>query len=476
VASIFFVFVGIYLVQTLYQSWASPRITTEMIRTGDVESPRTVTGVIIREEQVYYAEREGQLSFAVNDFDKVKPQAVVCHIIQNLDAVSDINQSVASIEEQIMELQHLRQEISAIDPGVQRVNGQIRNIIEGRMHHFTALSVMEIYNLKDSLNQIIATRNRMIVEDNRHVRADLGIRQQQLLNQLGTHTTPIRVEKGGIISPIIDGFEQTLTPLNMRELTREETFANPDFNRIIPAREVKEGDPVFKVISSNIWYIAAYFPNNMVQGFEENQVRTFHLEKNDAFVPLPMRIERIDQSFNYSFVLLRCTHNIIEFLNHRRVVIRTSESVRSGLKISNTAIATRDFYAVPMEYLHDSDRGGRHLVINHGEGAGLVNVPVVVSDSDRYTAYIPAETVGLHPGFMMQNAVHAGDMLALTEPITLQGVYRVNRGYAQFKRIVLDEESVAGGFSILNPALNPGIRAFEHIITNAADIRDGQIL
>jgi hypothetical protein len=473
VAVLFFIFVLIYLFQSLYNLWVSPQITTEIIRTGTVESPRTISGVIIRDEQVYFAERGGQLTFSVNDFDRVKPNTVVCSI-QKRDEVMDINRDIASIEEQMLELQNLRQDISVIDPGVQRINGQIKNIIEGRMHHFTALSVSEVYHLKESLNQVISTRNRMITDDNWHVRGDLGIRQQQLLNQLGMVTTPVRAEQSGIVSQIIDGFEDILTLENMRDLTREETFFNPDFDKIIPAREVAAGDPVFKVIASNIWYVAAYFPNTMVEGFEVNQVRTFYIEKNGEFFPIPMRIERIDENFTESFLLLRCTKNIIDFLNHRRVQIRTSESVRTGLKISNSAIVTRDFYVIPAEYIHDSERGGKHVLIELEDGQATV--PVAVVESDARFAYIPLETVNLRMGDLLHNAVHTGDMLTLSEQVTLQGVYRVNSGYAQFMRVTLDEDSGSGAFSVLNPALNPRLKAFDHIVTNAADIKDGQIV
>jgi hypothetical protein len=472
VAFIFFAFVLVYILQSFYFILTKPAITTEVIRTGSVESPRTVTGVIIRDEFVYFAEREGQLAFNVNDYERVKSGTTVVNI-QNVDAVRDINRNMATIEEQIMELQALRQNTSSIDPNIQRVNGQIKNIIDSRLHHFTAFTVPEVYTLKDSLNQIITTRNRMVLDYNQHVREDLDLQQQQLLNQLGMHTTPVRAEQGGIMSPVIDGLEEVLTLQNMRDLNREETFFNPDYDKIIPAREVSPGDPVFKIIASNIWYIAAYFPNNTVEGFEENQVRTFYIEKNGEFLPVSMRIDRLDRDFNNSFLLLRCTKNMIDFLNTRSVSLRTSDNVRTGLKISNTAIVTRDFFAIPHEYIFESDRG-RYVMVYLGETQ--VNVPVSVVESDERFSYVPLETDNLRLGDEVLNARHNNDKIELTEIVTLQGVYRVNNGFADFIKIIPDEESGSGGFTILNPALNPRFKEYDHIVTNGQDIKDGQII
>jgi hypothetical protein len=450
----------------------SQQVGIEVIRMGSVESPRTVTGVIIREEKVYFAESEGQLHFTVGDFERVRPNAEVCHV-QNKDAVDNLSQSMADIEEQIMELQWMRQDITAIDPAVQRINGQLKNIIDSRVHHFTALSVNEVYSLKESLTQMINTRNQMIVDEHRNTRQELGQAQQNLIQRIGMYTTPMRTEQSGIVSRIIDGFEDIFTKDNMKNLSREETLFFVDYDKIIPSREVEYGDPAFKIVTSNIWYIAAYFPNDLIEGFEENQQRTLFIENNGEFEPISVRIEQLDRNFNDSFLLLRCTKNIIDFLNTRRVYLRTTESVRTGLKISNSAIVNRDFFAIPHEYIFDSER--MKYVLKHNAESPMI-IPVEIIESDERFVYVPLETEGLRVNDEIINREHPDDRFTLYEFITVQGVFRANNGYAEFRRIVTDENSGGGGFIILSPSLNPGVRVFDQIVTTGAGIRDGQII
>jgi hypothetical protein len=473
VAGIFFLSILSILFRNVYISLASPNISTEIIRMGNIESPKTITGVIIREEQVYYAERDGELIFNVNDYERVKPNMLVVSI-QNMEEVKHINQSMATVEEQIMELQNIRQDISAVDPVVQRINGQLKNIIDGRVHHFTSLNLNELYSLKDSLNQIIDTRNQMILEENKNVRTALGQEQENLRNRLSMHTTSMFSEQSGIMSRIIDGLEEVLTTETMKELTREETLFSVDYDKLIPAREVSQGDPVFKLVTNNTWYIAAYFPNELVEGYGDNQQRTLFIELNGEFVPISVRIERMDENFNDSFLLLRCTKNIIDFLNTRRVNLRTTENIRNGLKISNSAVVTRDFFAIPHSYVNEADRGGMYVLKEMGETTLMV--PVESVEPDELYAYVPLETENLRLGDVVINAEHPGDTFVLQDLHTVQGVYKANSGYADFTKITTDEYSGSGSFILLDPLLNPRLRIYDQIITNARDVRDGQII
>jgi hypothetical protein len=67
--------------------------------------------------------------------------------------------------------------------------------------------------------------------------------------------------------------------------------------------------------------------------------------------------------------------------------------------------------------------------------------------------------------------------LTITEQQLKQGVFRVNHGIAQFVQISLPEDIQFGGmYKIIDPALNPLIRAHNHIVTDASMVRHGDIV
>lgn len=471
VAGIFFVFVLIYLVRSLYAFLMTPHIPTEVIKSGSIDLPRSVSGIIIRDEYVSAAGRQGRVTFSVNDYDRVKPGMTVCSI-QNMEAVEDINKSMASIEEQILELQQMRKDISTVDPAVQRLNAQIKNIVDSRLPLFTTRNIAEMYALKDSVTQSINSRNQMILDENKNIREDLNVQQQQLLNRLSTHVSVIRADRSGIVSPVVDGLEQTLTFENRKELSREQTQMKVDYDKIIPKKDVQAEDIVFKIIASNDWYIAVYIENDLIEGYEEGDTRTLYLENKDEYIPVTVYVERIDQGYRESFVLFKCTKHIIEFLNMRNVNLKTTDSVRKGYKISNTAIATRTFLMIPTEYVYQSDKS---YVMKQTE-EGEVIVPVVIADTDDSFVYVldNVENLALSDTLVRSSSA---TVYTLSETLTVQGVYKVNNGFAEFKKITLDTEiSQTSGYTILNPSLNQGIKAYDYIVTDAAGIEDGQII
>jgi hypothetical protein len=155
----------------------------------------------------------------------------------------------------------------------------------------------------------------------------------------------------------------------------------------------------------------------------------------------------------------------------RSINIRTSDSVRSGLKISNTAITTRDYYTVPPVYIHNESDGGNYLLTEGTEG--FIQTRVVVADEDGDFAYIPVDTLGLAPGIRISAAEQP--LYVIPAPVSVTGVYKVNNGYTEFERIVLNEEEPpSGSYLILDQALNPDIKTYDYIVTNASEISERQ--
>lgn len=473
VAGIFFIFVLVYLIRSLYAFVTTPHIATEVVKLGSIDQPRSVSGIIIRDENVYTAGREGRVSFSVSDYDRVKPGMAVCSI-QNVEAVEDITRNVTSIEEQIIELQQMRKDISSVDPAVQRVNTQIKNIVDSRLQYFTTLTISELYALKESISQSVGIRNQMILDDNKNIREDLNLQQQQLISRLNTHVSVIKSEQSGIMSPMVDGLEDKLTFENMKELSREQTQMSVDYDKLIPTKDVKTDDPVFKIISSNEWYIAAYIPNDLIETYEEGDTRTLYLENKDEYVPIVMSVYQIDPGYRESFVLFKCTKNLIQYLNMRSVTIKTTDSIRKGLKISNSAITKRTFLKIPLNYVYGAEDAGH--VVKQVEEEEVI-VPVKIADRDEAYAYVVWEGSDLSMGDIITSTSPVASSYEITETTSIQGVYRVNNGFAEFRRITLDEDvSQTSGFSVLNPTLNQEIRVYDYIVTDASLVKDGQIL
>ena len=405
VAGLFFVFVLVYLVRTLFAFFTTPEIPVDMVRMGSIDTPLIIEGIIIRDETVYTAPRAGVLQFSVNSYDRVRPGTEVGSI-QNLQEVSGIQQSIYRVEEQIIQLQDIRGNLSAVDPAIHQINGHIRNMVDTRLSRHIGLNISEIYSLRDDITQNVNMRNQMIVAENldANVRNELGLQHRVLLDELDANRAPVRISAGGILAQTIDGFE-SLTFENMYYLSPEETRQSGNLNQIILRQEVDYGDDIFKIVNSNRWYIAAYIPSELMDNINTGATIPIYIEGRHD--PLNMRVHHIEPGFQESFVILRSTAYMIDFLNLRSIFFRTTDAIQYGLRIANTAIT--------------------EVINEEGE--------------------------------------------------IEQGVFRVNAGIAAFVPINLSENTPMGSvYTILDPALNPGLRANDHIVINASLVEEGDIV
>jgi len=341
-----------------------------------------------------------------------------------------------------------------------------------RLHHFTELDLDQVYSLRDHLNQVITSRNQAIISNNRHMYEDWN--QQRYLDQLFTNSTDMYASQSGIMSHITDNLESFFTLENMLALTPEETRFTEDFEAMLPPRVVNIGDPVFKIVG-NTWYIATYMSNEMVQDFVIGNRITLYLENRrmGRYEPMSLRIENvIRRGLDENLVLFRITQRVFDFIYQRGIAIRTVDSI-NGLKISNTAIATQRFYRIPLEYLH-GELG--YYVIRLVDGLP-VNVFVDVLEKSESNAYVLDEVEDLRLGDMLIPRDPERESHRLLGTREVQGVFRANHGYAEFRVICLEEATIdPRGFILLEPSRNLNIRQFDSIVTNSTGIRHGQII
>ena len=477
VVALFFGFVIAYMTLRFY-GVLSQDVDIMTLRLGNMEHQQSVPGMIIRYEEVFNANRDGHILFTVQEFERVRSGVPVASI-RDLEAVARNEQEWERLIKEIIGVHGMRH-ATVSDPLVERMNTDLRNRMDKSMHHHMQTNLNDVYALLITLTEITETRNRVIVNESVNARNDLN-RQFDILNMHSEMTlSDIYATQTGIMSPIIDGFETRFTPYNMNELSREEVRITVDHDAIIPAREVSAGDEVFKIVSRNEWYVAAWMPHEMVNGLSEGTDRTIFLEnaKTGRFEPIPARVMKRDYHHHDAFVIFRITRNITEFLHQRNVNIRITENVQSGFVIPSSAIATRRFFRVPLTHVHVV-HGTDESYVMHRRDEGSQLVPIHIYESTDSHVYILEDSIRLFPGDALSpvDPINTLHIMSETDMQIVYGVYRTTLNSADFRVINLHEELPEGGGNIvLDPAQNPGIRQFDSIVIDAAMVRQGQVV
>ncbi|MCL2217664.1 MAG: hypothetical protein FWB91_11690 [Defluviitaleaceae bacterium] len=472
VAALFFGFVLVYMAFRAY-GFFQPSVVTEVVRMGNMDMQASIPAMIIRHEQPFYSDRAGHVVPLVGDFERVREGDIVFSI-RDIDAVDRNIQNLALVEEQIIGLHEMRD-----DPAIAQINSNLLTVMDRNIHVFSQPGLHEVYALLDRLNQATNNRNQIKIGQTSGARADLAHEHALLTQHRDATVYNIYSGRSGIMSPFLDDFVGEFRPDNMRELSREQINMTVDHTTIVPVREVEEGDRVFKIVG-NTWYVVSFMPAEMVSGFEVGQERTLYLENMNSgrFEAVPMRIAYIghDHHHRYRRIVFRSNRYVIRFLNQRNVNIRTTYNVQSGLKIPVSAIAQRRFLRIPLTHLN---QGGDYYVMHFGD-EGLRRVIVNVYNMSATHAYIPFDYAStLRMGdILVPVDISEGDHEILTEGhiSTIRGVFRTNLDFADFRQIHFDGDMENYSHILLDPTLNPNIRQFDTIVSDAAVVRQGQVI
>jgi len=453
----------------------TPGVNTMIVRMGTIETPRSIPGVIIRDEQVHFASTAGYVQFRVRDNERVSVDAQVVSIVQDPASAQAAVGYLSNIESLALSTQDRRPATYTTDSSIQRINNDLTNIVNGRINSFAALNLSEIYALRDNVNQRINTRNQISAGSAIAAREPLAREYEHHRAVLGASTRNIYAAGSGIMSRLIDGHEADFTRALLGSLTRDDIRAVTDQGTLTPATEVQEGDPVFKIVG-NVWHIAAYMPNDLVEAFTEGAIRTVYLHNANTgiYEPHNLRIESIEYGVRYSLVVFRNTRHVTDFISQRNISIRTTSGVRRGLKIPDTAIMTQRHYRIPLDSIHGET--DRYVVILTETGRTIV--PVSFDGGTDYHAYIPA-SYGLAVGdTLVPHDPDVGSHVLLSDSNVRvrHGVFMVDFGRAAFRTINLGGNSAEAGYIFLDPSLNQGISEFNSIVTNASSVVAGQII
>jgi len=474
IAAMFLVLVVIYMVRSVVAA-LTPDIATSVVRIETMDEQRSIPGIIVRTERIHRAPRDGTFVPVINETERVRNGFLVGQI-QDLEAVGRINQNIDNVEEEIR-LLHERRVFSAVDSTVQRIETNLNMAMNSGVSHFTTQNISEINNLHGRLTQLTANRTQIIINDSWEIAGEHGRQYEQLQQQMEMNSTNMYATIGGIMSLILDGYEEEFTPDVIPAMSREQTSRMVDHTTLMPTREVYESDPVFKLVG-NTWYIVTHMPGYMMDEFTLQADHTIFVQNftTGNYYPMTMRITHIEHFHTDSLVVFRSSRNVMNFLNQRSVSIRITDHVSRGLKINNSAIVTSRFVRIPLTHVH----GINEFFIQHHTGEyGQRQLPLDIYEQTETHVYVLMETLpGISIGESIAPVALTGDRYVITDFSMREahGVFRATLGFADFTTVHLDGPMSETGYTLLNPARNPNLRQFDTIVTDASRVSHGDIL
>lgn len=439
---IFFIII-IYVLFNIFSYLTKSHIAEYQVQQGTIASNNIYQGIIIRDETVEYAARNGYINYYVKNATKVS----VNDIIYSIDTDGDISKEISSSG---MNGESISKE------SLSEISQELNTFIKD----YDANQFSECYTFYNNLNTEI-TQNHNI-----HALADLSDKVSQAESNQTFYQ--IKSAQDGIVVYEVDGFEGytiediTSSKINYTGYTATHLFEN---------KEVTTSDPVYKRINSEDWNIIVPITEKLAKELNDGSSVKIRFCKDDFTTNASYSIIKGEEEY---FLNISMKKAMVRYANDRFIDIELVMNEKTGLKIPQSAITTKDFFTIPKEYFTvGGDSSDPGLMIRHtidGEDTVKLVNPTLYYETEEYY-YIDSEEVS--EGDLVLMADSQSTYQVGTDKGSLVGVYNINKGYAVFKQINIIYENEE--YAIVETKTSYGVSLYDHIALDASEIKENQL-
>lgn len=472
---VIFIFIAVYLVGFTISSINKPKVTTEVVQFGQIDTPQQFVGVVVRDETITFAGRSGRAHFAYNENEYVKKDTLVCDIKDDENAEA-LEKEIEALNDNMITQEVLRDGNIAQSEEIKRLNAKIKTDVDAAIPSLLT-GGNDIAKVKYQVEKNINSRNQLILASIDSESSALAGQKDSAEKKLQDSSASYVSNSGGILSYAVDGLENVYTTANINELTMEQIQqAEPQTIKTAGDKYVNAGDPIFKVVNSNVWYIAAYLDNEYVVDWEVGINKYLYLKEGERTYQLLMTIDHLAQQGDKTYVVFSSSRYMTDFIGERRIQFSLEDDSHNGLKVPNSALIEKTALEMPSKYIYEY-RGSNGIYLPSGSGYAFQRVNVLSKGSEHALVLQEfhniklGDTVYANPS---DEKTKGNPPFTISEIQTVQGLYVANSGTAEFKQVqVLAANEF---YSIIQKGNALGVKAYDNIITDATTVTDNQII
>ena len=278
-------------------------------------------------------------------------------------------------------------------------------------------------------------------------------------------------QRAGTIVFSEDGYE-TLTPESVTmDSFDEEKYVKYQY---VSNDLLGNDDTAYKIVTKEDWEIIIPVEKERVQELSDaGYVKVRFLE--DQFETWgKVNLYGSDAEHDIQFIGLTFNNSMLNYVTERFIDIELILEEDRGLKIPNSAIAERNFFLVEKEYMTVGDKGQDGVIRqtfteNNEMTTEFVETTVYNVEDDVYYLDEAALSVG-----DVLYKIDSQETMTVSKQASLVGVYNINKGYADFKQIIILYQN--DEYSIVESNTKYGLNCYDYIALDASTVVDDQFI
>ena len=439
---IIFTIIIIYVIFNIISYFSSSSIAEYEVQQGTIATNYIYKGFVLRDEQVRYSSTDGYLNYYVKNGGRVAYNDIICSV----DLQGNISSQIAESS---------KEDIALSKSDLKEISEEI----DGFSTSYGGSDFSNVYTFKNDLS------SKLTQTLNSNALSQLSSQVTEAVN----NNTFIKVcsEAPGIVAYYVDGYEGTTW-----ENFKSEYLSSLEYSKTnLDSRDqIQSNAPLYKLITDEEWSIVIAISPELAEKYAEDSYIKIRFCKDDYITNAAISIDKKDGQY---YMILTLKKAMIRYFNERYLDIELVISEDTGLKIPNSAITTKEFFAVPKEYFtsgsDSSDRGIILKDLKDAEGDPSFINPTIYYETE--TAY-----------FIDSESVSSGDIIIApdsqstytigTDIEELQGVYNINKGYAVFKQINIMYQNEE--YAIVEMKTAYGLALYDHIALEGNKVQENQ--
>ncbi|WP_304508673.1 HlyD family efflux transporter periplasmic adaptor subunit [Anaerotignum sp.] len=465
-----FIAIAIYLFgQMITMSARRSDIDVETVGYGGVDTPQRYTGLIVRDEYVVSSDRTGQPFYQFAEGEYVSKNAVVC-TVKDTSSTTDIEDKLDKLDKDILKNQKSRSDLSAFSEDVARIEDKIQQVVDSNAGKTLKTDLSYLYDMKEQVQSFMTQRNEIWFTESVESLSQLTEEKSQYEQKLAQNLSSIRAKESGVLTFCYDGLEETLSHDTLDGIKKAQV-GDSKTTYISKASTVSEGDPLFKIVTSNQWYIVAFLPNSEVVNWEKGENKTLNLQLDDDVIKINTKIELLEAGEQETKIVFSSYEQMDSFISERVLEFYLEETTIEGLKVPNDAIVEKSLLRVPKDCITESMGNKGVLLVNGGNAKFL---PVSIVSYDDENEYIDQSGQLKLGDVILQGTGESAVQYKVSDLTPKAGVYVANSSMAKFVSIdILDQNQE---YAIIRSGTTYGLQAYDLIVSDAKNITEGQDL
>lgn len=388
------VFVILYIPSLLH--WIKgENVSVDIIRYGIIEDVLNADGLIVRSETVFKSQYDGKFIPTAAEGDKVAADMMLATVL--MQSSVDLMHKLEDKRKEIISLQNEKSENGSIfAEDIKKIDVLIADKTRLIVEQANINTLSEVGMIKDDINRLLEKKSVIIggISTSDAYINMLKKEADDLQKQVYSNTGDVSNGESGIVSYIIDGYEEILKPEGIKELTPEYILGIKPGDAIKnKSRDVTAQKPFIKVIDAKEQFIVIVLDKEAANNYKAGE--TLKLRINDIGREISAKVsyksEEINGKYIMAVVMDRCISDTTAL---RKVNVDLVSNSAEGLKVSVRCL--RNF--------NETERKAQ-IVLVRANSAVVKNVNVDLYN-DEYAIISSAEDkngVGLYDSYVIDH-------------------------------------------------------------------------